>query len=80
MAHVQDLLEKWNFGPNEPPLPGRVAARLGEVIARFRAALEREDRSAIQAVLHDLESLETALKVWTSVELDQAALTSKIED
>jgi hypothetical protein len=74
------VLAKWNFGPGEPPLPGRVALRLAEVIARFRAGVNRSDLSAIRAALEELESLHTALELWTSAELDHTALLDEVPD
>ena len=78
MPHAHELLEQWGFGPGEPPLPGRVAARLGEVLARLRAALEREDLGAARRVLGELESLHMALELWKSVELDHATLEKDV--
>jgi hypothetical protein len=78
MPHAHEVLEKWGFGPGEPPLPGRVAARLGEVLERLRAALEREDLAGARRALGDLESLHMALELWKSVELDHAALEKDI--
>jgi hypothetical protein len=78
MPHAHEVLDQWGFGPGEPPLPGRVAARLGEVLQRLRSALEREDLAAARRVLGELESLHMALELWKSVELDHATLEKDV--
>ncbi len=78
MPHAREVLDKWGFGPGEPPLPGRVAARLGEVLERLRAALERDDLTGARHVLGELESLHMALELWKSVELDHATLEKDV--
>jgi hypothetical protein len=74
MTHAHEILERWNFGPGAPPLPGRVAPRLGELVHRFREALKEENLDALRVAVEDLESLKTALEMWTQVELDHATL------
>ncbi|HMJ12819.1 MAG TPA: hypothetical protein VK524_15460 [Polyangiaceae bacterium] len=78
MPHAHEILETWGFGPGEPPLPGRVAARLGGVLGHLRGALEREDLPAARQALAELESLHMALELWKSVELDHAALEKEV--
>jgi hypothetical protein len=78
MAHAHEILETWGFGPGEPPLPGRVAKRLGEVLEHLRTALERDDLPAARRVLGQLESLQMALELWKSVELDHATLEKEV--
>lgn len=79
VTDVHDLLEKWGFGPADPPLPGRVASRLSEIIKLLRAAQEGDQR-AVQKTLEELESLRAALELWTSNELDDQAMHTTVRD
>ena len=78
MSEAREILEQWDFGPGSPPLPGRVAARLAEIIPRFSEAIEQSDPAALRRALEQLDSLRRALELWTSVELDHAALSSEL--
>lgn len=79
MKPAHEILEKWNFEPGSPPLPGRVARHLGELIPRFREGLDRNDVHALRATIEDLESLQQALELWTQVELDHTTLHGGVE-